>query len=137
MSFHEWLIAAVVVFGVLAVFAVGIALAFRGGAMAQPCRVRIVGVPPGEAPDYIRRSWVGLELPLAPGLSGPVLIATEGVVSGQDDGPMDGYVVLGSEAMKLLAAHDSEAALWWRTHAPHVVAHGYQLVFPAEVCERV
>jgi hypothetical protein len=127
-----WVIAAVVGFGLLVVAIV----AASRGAMAWRPRVCIIDVPPGEAPEQIRRAWVGLELPLAPGQTGPVPLATKGVVSGQQDGGMVAYVILGSEAVKLLAAHDPEAALWWRTHAPHVLAHGYQLAFPTEVCER-
>jgi hypothetical protein len=123
-----WLIAGAAGFGLLALVAT---LVFR----RSRCRVRIVDVPPGEAPDYVRRAWVGLELPLAPGQKGPCHMATEGVMSGQEDGETDGYLVLGSEAVTLLAAHDAEAALWWRTHAPHVLVSGYQLVFPTEVCD--
>jgi hypothetical protein len=125
-----WFIAAAAGFGVLVL---GITLAVRG----KRCRVRIIDVPPGEAPDYVRKAWIGLELPLAPGQRGPAHKATQGVVSRRVDGQMDGYVILGSEAVKLLAAHDPEAALWWRTHAPHVLASGYELVFPTEVCDRL
>jgi hypothetical protein len=127
-----WVIAAVVIFGLLVV-AIAVAVSRRAGRV----RVCIVDVPPGEAPDYIRRAWVGLELPLAPGQTGPVALATMGVVSGRQDGVMVGYVVLGSEAVKLLAARDPDTALWWRTHAPHVLARGYLFAFPTEVCDRV
>jgi hypothetical protein len=29
------------------------------------------------------------------------------------------------------------AAAWWRSHAPHTLANGYQLLFPADVCEPI
>src|SRR6516165_8028709 len=36
----------------------------------SPPSIRVVDVPPGEAPESIRRCWVGLVLPLAPGFAG-------------------------------------------------------------------
>jgi hypothetical protein len=45
--------------------------------------------------------------------------------------------VEGKKAVQLLAAVAPNAAAWWRQHAPHVLAHGYQLVFPVEVCEKI
>jgi hypothetical protein len=129
-----WCVAAAI--GLMVVI-VGIALATRRGVPSGRLRVRIVGAPPGEAPDHVRRAWIGLELPLAPGQSGPRRVPTEGVVTGQRDYAMDGYLILGSEAVRLLATHDAEAALWWRTHAPHVLSNGYLFVFPPDVCDPV
>ena len=129
-----WCFAAAI--GLIVVIA-GIAFATRRGTRLGRLRVRIVGAPPGEAPDHVRRAWIGLELPLAPGQRGPCRVPTEGVVTGQRDDAMDGYLILGSEAVRLLATHDAEAALWWRTHAPHVLSNGYLFVFPPEVCDPV
>jgi hypothetical protein len=36
-----------------------------------------------------------------------------------------------------LGRRDAEAARWWHEKAPHVVATGKLLSFPAEVCERL
>src|SRR5205085_843386 len=46
---------------------VEVALVTRRRSMSRPRRVRIVGAPPVEAPDYVRRVWIVLELPLACG----------------------------------------------------------------------
>jgi hypothetical protein len=112
--------------------------AFRAaGRTAAGGRVRIVSVPPGEAPEYIRRAWVGLELPVAGGRAGPQTGGAFGVLSNQPMGYGPGYAVDGATAVRLLAAKDPDAAAWWRESAPHVLRGGYQLVFPADVCEPV
>jgi hypothetical protein len=96
--------------------------------------VRITALPPGEAPEDIRRAWIGLELPIVNGpAEGPVF----GVVSHHAARCGAGYAVNGAEAVRRLAAKAPDAAAWWRTNAPHVLTGGYQLVFPADVCERV
>ncbi|HJZ57596.1 MAG TPA: hypothetical protein VKE74_21685 [Gemmataceae bacterium] len=98
--------------------------------------IRIIGVPPGEAPDEVRAAWVGVELPLAPGEREPVNLPGLGVVSGEPT-PAVGYVVDGPTAVDRLAAHNPGAAQWWRANAPQVLEPGATLVFAAEVCERV
>lgn len=45
-------------------------------------KIRITDIPGGEAPLEIRRAWVGLVLPLAPGEDGPRTPRTAGVLSG-------------------------------------------------------
>jgi hypothetical protein len=111
-------------------------------------QVRITDVPPGEAPDWVRRAWVGMVLPLAPGETGPRTPRTVGVLSGPRDFVMillfflfgrrnreTGYVVEGRVAVQLLAEKDAEAARWWQEKAPHVLRPGHRLVFQAEVCQ--
>jgi hypothetical protein len=98
--------------------------------------IRIIATPPGEAPESVRRGWVGLELPLVPGQTRPEWGSARQVLSGRAVGDLSGYAVDGPTAIKLLTSADPEAAAWWRQNAPHVLASGYQLVFPAHVCER-
>jgi hypothetical protein len=114
---------------------VAISRALRRTAAAG--RVLIVALPPGEAPEDVRRAWIGLELPFASGPTAGLPQGVVGVVSHQAAGRCAGYAVDGAEAVRLLATTAPEAAAWWRRHAPHVLAGGYQLVFPAAVCERV
>jgi hypothetical protein len=105
--------------------------------------VRVIRTPPGEAPEEIRRAWIGVELPLRRYETNPQCHVTEGVLSGQSPGmPPEfvddpGYAVSGKAAVKALAAHCPEAAEWWFKNAPRVVASGYQLWFPAGVCEKL
>jgi hypothetical protein len=133
----EWVMAVVecVAFGIaiLAILVVVIA-AWRGRTVAQ---LRVVRTPPGEAPEEVRRAWVGVQLPLRSGETKPGLHLTEGVLSQQTRGMTTGYAVNGRAAVKALASHSPEAAAWWRKKAPHVVERGYRLWFPSEVCERV
>ena len=48
---------------------------------------------------------------------------------------IDSYVVDAATAVELLHGHDPGAALWWRTHAPHMLRPGRRFVFHAQVCE--
>jgi hypothetical protein len=99
--------------------------------------VRIIHTPPGEAPEEIRRAWVGLELPLRRGESEPRPLETVGVLSNQDPEVTTGYVVDGRKAVKSLGSRSPEAAAWWRENAPQVIRPGYWLLFPSAVCERM
>jgi len=102
------------------------------------CRIRIIATPPGEAPESVRRSWVGLELPLPRGDPGwPRKLSAVGVLSNQTGEAVRGYVVDGKVALLALEFHDSAAARWWRENVPDILSGAYQLGFPAEVCERI
>jgi hypothetical protein len=77
---------------------------------------RVVAPPPGEEPEELRQAWVGLELPLR---------------KHQSESVDEGYRVVGSEAVKLLAAHNPTAARWWHAR----LHHGSVRVFPTDVCQ--
>ncbi len=111
--------------------------------------IRIVKTPPGEAPEEIRKAWVGVVVPL-PRFSPLQKTWTSGVVSGPRSrfgfliAALSGrlerklvYQVSGREAVDALAAHSPQAAAWWRQYAPHVLRRGSRLGFPADVCEEV
>jgi hypothetical protein len=98
-------------------------------------RIRITDTPPGEAPVAIRRAWIGLELPLE-GETTARPMAVVGVLS-DEAAATTGYAVRGRTAVRLLDSHAPAAADWWRENAAHVMDNGYQLVFPADVCERI
>jgi hypothetical protein len=99
--------------------------------------IRIVGTPPGEAPEAIRGAWVGLELPLAPGETGLRPLQQFEVVSLQAAGVERGYLVDGRRAVELLAAHNPKAAAWWQDNCAEALAARGNMVFPPEVCEKV
>ncbi len=111
--------------------------------------IRIIGVPPGEAPLWVREKWVCLELPLsrhsAPGafyvygaLSIPHgwLAQWWGVIRGQAE-KVPGYAVESLGAVDILAASNPDAAAWWRKHAPHLIGPRRYLVFHEHVCQRI
>jgi hypothetical protein len=124
--------------GIFVCLYIGLALSSR----RTVAHLRITRTPPGEAPEEIRQTWVGVELPLRRQEMNPSLYPTVGVLSGRS--PCErasecgfGYGVDGRAAVKALASHSPEAAAWWRQHAPHVLEPGYRLWFPAEICERL
>jgi hypothetical protein len=112
-------------------------------------KIRVINTPPGEAPEDIRRAWVGLVLPLA-GFRPRQKTWTSGVLIGPRShlgflaAALSGrlkrqvvYNVIGRVAIDALAAHSPQAAAWWRQNAAHVLRRGWRLGFPAEVCEEV
>ncbi|HEY7154683.1 MAG TPA: hypothetical protein VH575_12045 [Gemmataceae bacterium] len=112
--------------------------------------VRIIATPPGEAPEEVRQAWVGLELPLAAGETGPRTVSVGGVLTGArtflerlfkllmgQRVLWHGYVINGPQALVLLAEKAPSAARWWRECAPHCWQPGHLFLFPAEVCVEV
>ena len=97
-------------------------------------RIRIVAIPPGEAPAQIREQWVGLVLPLSPFHLSECQVQGFGVLSG-DEETMMGYVIEIEDAIAPLARKSPTAAAWWRNHVPELFTEGSTLVFNMEVCE--
>jgi hypothetical protein len=76
--------------------------------MAQ---IKIIAVPPGQAPDWVRKEWVGLVLPVAENLP-PVALET-GVLGGKAENT-GGYSIETIIAIQALVDKGSEkAAQWW------------------------
>lgn len=122
----------------------------QAAAAQQPRYIRIVQVPPGEAPLWVREKWVGLELPLARGESGPRHVLTSGVVSGPRNrfaalwrallGRLPdkaGYAVYVFDALAVLEKTAPDAVEWWRANAPHLVNRKRKFLFQQEVCELI
>lgn len=111
--------------------------------------IRIIAVPPGEAPLWVREKWIGLELPLAFDtaahiyrgfgvVSGPrsFLLQLWALMRGRAE-RISGYAVEGARAVDILQSSSPEAAAWWRTHAARHLEPQRHLVFHAHVCEVV
>lgn len=109
--------------------ACAVAVYRRGG------RVRVFDVPPGEAPAWVRRAWVGVELPTVRRL--PRAVPSFQVLSGSHVEPGLGYEVPGPAAVAAVLAVNPDAAEWWRANVPGVLDPGYLFIFPADVCERI
>jgi hypothetical protein len=112
--------------------------------------IRIVSVPPGEAPLWVREKWVGLELPLPYGDSGGRRAITSGVLSGPRNrlialwwalrGRLErksGYAVDANEAVRTLEGTAPEAAAWWRQNVPRLQHRKRKFLFAPAVCEVV
>jgi hypothetical protein len=111
--------------------------------------IRIIKVPPGEAPESVRQAWVGLSLPLAEGQGiRPTTYEACGVLSGPKDLSSTlaawvskrfrlsaGYAVETLAAVEILSHVNPEAAGWWYQKVPYLTMPGEQLIFPASVCE--
>jgi len=110
-------------------------------------RIRIVAVPPGEAPQWVREQWVGCELPLV-GRMGGGTFKTIGVLKvssywayfresffGKTE-MVDGYMVDAAAAVRVLEMKSPEAAAWWWEHAPYLTRRG-RFIFHKEACALV
>lgn len=112
--------------------------------------IRIVSIPPGEAPLWVRERWVGLELPLADGDRGPRQTYTSGVLSGPRNrlialwwalrGRLKrqaGYAVDAIEAVRILEATAPDAASWWRQNVPRLQRRKRKFLFHKSACQMV
>lgn len=109
--------------------------------------VRIVNVPDGDAPLWVRQAWIGLTLPLSDGMDGPILCLTESVLASQGwfsrlvrslvgTGRQDeGYVVDVCEALAVLRASRPDAAGWWSDHCRRAIVRHDRFVFNRAACE--
>lgn len=106
--------------------------------------IRIVRRPLGEAPEWVRDAWLGVELDLVTGnrtwrtfgvLSGPRSwfgelwrLVTNQTATGR------GYAVVARTAVERLAEHAPEAAEWWRSNVGHMLDGKRLFVFDSDAC---
>lgn len=80
-------------------------------------RIRIVRMPDGEAPAWIRDAWVGLILPCSPYMGYPDDGMSHGVLTGErNEANLSGFNVPQGQAIDLLELQRPTAAAWWRDH---------------------
>ena len=93
--------------------------------------VRIISIPPGQAPEWVRKKWVGLVIPLPEQ-------ETSGLQMGVRGGKAEnqgGYQVETREAIRRLEDKSPEASRWWRENLiPEATP---RLVFSRAVCELI
>lgn len=113
-------------------------------------KIRIIGLPQGEAPEEIRRAWVGLILPLASRHPVPRVVPNFGVLSrprttlgafwrmltGRDGRSLN-YLVRVADAIAILDEAAPQAATWWRENAPHLFRPTMLFGFEVEVCKEI
>ena len=75
-------------------------------------RIRIISIPDGEAPESVRREWVGLELPHLGQASGMI----HGILSKRSHGVQSYWGVPQDEAIRILEQRSPDAARWFREH---------------------
>ncbi len=108
--------------------------------------IKIVALPPGEAPQDVREAWVGLVLPLAlPGrrrgrgagvLTGPKSLFRWPLWYLVNRQPVQQcYVVESATAINILAFYNPESARWWQENTPDFLIPGRRFMFAAQVCD--
>lgn len=110
--------------------------------------VTIVRMPAGEAPEAIRKAWIGLSLPLAQGTPRAQSFRGVGVLTGPHTLwrqllarlrgqvlKVRGYRIRAVEAVTILEKVDPKAAEWWRSNTPHLLTPDAYFLFDAEACE--
>lgn len=95
-------------------------------------KIKIIGVPPGQAPEKIRKQWVGLVLPVEENAPGPEEGIQIGIRGGQPEN-LGGYPVRTQDAIELLKEKSPQTAKWWERNFPPSVIP--RLVFSKTVCE--
>lgn len=111
--------------------------------------IRIVGVPPGEAPFWVREQWVGLELPLTRHPA-PRAFYAFGVLSSPRTwlpqlweivrgrvARIQGSPVESVRAVDILAASSPAAAAWWRENTPDLIRPRRYFLFHEQVCQLI
>ncbi len=90
-------------------------------------KIKIIEVPPGFAPENIRKQWVGIEIPLT---ENPIPEGQEAFKIGNQNS--DGYQVKGVDAVQaLLDSGKKEAANFWEMYKTG------NFKFKKEVCELI
>ena len=98
-------------------------------------KIRIIAIPPGQAPKWVRQQWVGLEFPIAENIPSPENSIQIGVVFGNLE-DTDGYPVEAKLAVEILEKKSPEAAQWWKENSLVSLRRSW-LVFKKEVCKLI
>jgi hypothetical protein len=100
---------------------------------------RIIAVPPGQAPLWVRQAWVGLVLPMDKPPSVPSIVPRIGAVTSTFVGGVTPtkFSVKFRTALPILRKANPEAANWWETesHPAFRLDPLALLIFAPEVCE--
>ena len=73
-------------------------------------KIRIISIPSGEAPEWVRKAWRGLEIPIVK--ENPEGAWSTGVLTGKIY-TIGGYWVQGDTVLKLLKEKNPKAFQWW------------------------
>jgi len=95
-------------------------------------KIKIIAVPPGQAPLWVRQKWVGMTLPVVENL--PADTVEMGVLGGKPENS-GGYPVETVVAIQGLEKKSLKAANWWKSHVNPACMPW--LSFQRAVCELV
>ncbi len=107
--------------------------------MKHVSKIRIFSIPDGEAPEWVRKEWVGLELPVADPpediFQFPLSVRATNILSGSpvDEEEQDGfYLVDYKQALAALLQKSTEAVQWWLCNFQST-----HLLFGKKSCEAI
>jgi hypothetical protein len=101
--------------------------------MLVASKIRIVSIPQGEAPQWVRHAWIGCELPCILDTCGHVPVPVVGVHTRSFRGSIAGFSVDQRVALEILHQHNPNAAAWFGDHGyPRA---GERFLFKTECCE--
>lgn len=99
-------------------------------------KVRIVSTPPGDAPEEVRRAWIGVVLEGEAFRSKPGW-HVGGVLTGQEVENPSGFIVPVRDAIAALGILHSGAAAWWTKWYETMIGVMDELVFTSSCYEVV
>ena len=96
--------------------------------------IKIVSIPPGQAPESVRKEWIGVVIPLLPEQEDDVIGCgvLDGVPSNENRG---GYQVSARVAVDEVKKKAPEAGQWWEENLDGL--DDMNFVFAKSVCELV
>jgi hypothetical protein len=89
-------------------------------------KLKIVALPAGDAPESVRKEWVGLVLPFTDIVDESSEVITEKCIKKL------GFVVPAWDAIAILKQKSLAAAIWWESN--HLIVPPI-FVFEKDVCE--
>lgn len=94
-------------------------------------KIRIIAIPAGEAPLWVRKAWVGLELEVEVYRG-----STKGVVTGYPSADsVKGYAVRFEIALHALLHYNAQASAWWHQNNQTKHRPDRMLIFKPEDCQ--
>jgi hypothetical protein len=102
-----------------------------------PTWITIIRMPTGDLPEWVRRSWVGLKVPVVAGQEAAGMMECRGITRGGTTFLVDGYAVRARDALPILAESSRKSIDWLVNNVSGIEAPGYTFCFPTECCERV
>ena len=109
-------------------------------------KIRIISRPIGEAPEWVRDAWTGVELDALN--DQPTPMQTFGIFDTDTSWfgyirymlerkavTLSGFMVPSAAAIDVLSIKSPEAAKWWHENCPEYLEEDMQFVFDAPSCE--
>jgi len=98
-------------------------------------KIKIISIPDGGAPFWVRQAWIGIELEAEPDTEAPVLgikmVSVEGPVVVVDK--INGYVVKVGYALEMLKSYNEKAYEWREGHFSY--EENSEWIFNQECCK--